>query len=55
MTYDKAKEYLLSLKYAEWHKVSDIPEEFRVAVIDLIDENFRCKYLFNDNNEFMKV
>ena len=53
--YDKAKDYLLNLKYQVWYKVSDIPDEIRSESVDLIDESFRCKYYYSDEGtEFIK-
>ena len=49
------KDYLLRLTYLDWHKISDIPEDIAIEVIELIDERFHCAYRFNDDwTEFRK-
>jgi len=46
---DPAKEYLLSLTYIDYHKISDIPPEIAHDVINLIDSGFHCTYRYNDD------
>lgn len=53
---NQPQRYLLDLEYVTWHKVSDIPEDIVIEVIELIDEWFHCKYLLDDNwTAFKKV
>ena len=50
-----AQNYLRELKYNVWHRFDDIPGELFDEVFDLIEENYLCKYVFGDSNNFMKV